>query len=126
MMDSAGARPRDKRKPADSPTRGGRDRHMSNSTDERTLTVPERARELAVNTGQQVMSGLEWWLLRSSEIPTTPFPDRSDFPWAGPLEERWQDVRAELDTVLERREDLPNFQDILRDVAPISRDDQWK
>jgi hypothetical protein len=37
---------------------------MSNSTDEHTLTVPERARELAVNAGQQVMSGLEWWLLR--------------------------------------------------------------
>jgi hypothetical protein len=28
--------------------------------------------------------------------------------------------------VLARHNDLPNFQDILRDVAPISRDDRWK
>ena len=52
---------------------------MSTSAHERALTIPERARELAVKAGQQVMSGLEWWLLRSSEIPTTPFLDRGDF-----------------------------------------------
>ncbi len=93
---------------------------------ERPVTVAERARDAAVNAGQLVMSGFEWWLLRSSLVPTTPFLDRSSFPWAPRLEAGWQDIRAELDTVLARREDLPNFQDILRDVAPISRDDRWK
>ncbi|HKA98654.1 MAG TPA: aspartyl/asparaginyl beta-hydroxylase domain-containing protein, partial [Streptosporangiaceae bacterium] len=99
---------------------------MNNGDRERALTLAERARDLAVDGGQQIMSGLEWWLLRSSEIPTTPFLDRGDFPWADTLEKHWHDVRAELDAVLDRREDLPNFQDILRDVAPISRDDRWK
>ena len=99
---------------------------MNNGDRERALTLAEKARDLAVDGGQQIMSGLEWWLLRSSEIPTTPFLDRSDFPWADTLEKHWHDVRAELDAVLDRREDLPNFQDILRDVAPISRDDRWK
>lgn len=89
-------------------------------------TMGERARDAAVNAGQQVMSGLEWWLLRSSEIPTTPFLDAAAFPWAGTLAGRWREIRAELDQVLGRREELPNFQDILRDVAPISRDDRWK
>ena len=99
---------------------------MNNGDRERALTLAEKARDLAVDGGQQIMSGLEWWLLRSSEIPTTPFLDRSDFPWADTLEKHWHDVRAELDAVLDRREHLPNFQDILRDVAPISRDDRWK
>jgi beta-hydroxylase len=99
---------------------------MNNGDRERALTLAEKARDLAVDGGQQIMSGLEWWLLRSSEIPTTPFLDRGGFPWADTLEKHWHDVRAELDAVLDRREDLPNFQDILRDIAPISRDDQWK
>jgi aspartyl/asparaginyl beta-hydroxylase (cupin superfamily) len=99
---------------------------MGTTAGERGLTITERARDAAVTAGQQLMSGLEWWLLRSSEIPTTPFLDRSDFAWAGALEDGWRDIRAELDGVLARHNDLPNFQDILRDVAPISRDDRWK
>jgi ornithine lipid ester-linked acyl 2-hydroxylase len=99
---------------------------MSATADQRKLTVTERARDMAVTVGQQVMSGFEWWMLRSSQIPTTPFLDRRDFAWAGTLEEHWREIRTELDDVLARRDDLPNFQDILRDVAPISRDDRWK
>lgn len=99
---------------------------MGTITGARGLTVPERARDVTVNAGQWLMSGFERWLLRSSEIPVTPFLDRANFGWAGALEDGWRDIRAELDTVLERRDSLPNFQDILRDVAPISRDDRWK
>ncbi len=99
---------------------------MGTATGERGLTITERARDAAVTAGQQLMSGFEWWLLRSSEIPTSPFLDRQDFAWAGMLENGWREIRAELDEVLGRHEELPNFQDILRDVAPISRDDRWK
>jgi ornithine lipid ester-linked acyl 2-hydroxylase len=93
---------------------------------DQSLTTTERARDAVVSLGQRVMSGFEWWLLRSSQIPTTPFIANAYFPWAGRLEAGWRDIRAELDEVLGRREDLPNFQDILRDVAPISKDDRWK
>ena len=86
----------------------------------------ERAEDAAVNAGQQVMSGLEWWLLRSSEIPATPFPDASSFGWAQTLSSQWRGIRGELEQVLGRRAELPNFQDILRDVARISRDDRCK
>ena len=89
-------------------------------------TFGERARDAAVNAGQQVMSGLEWWLLRSSQIPTTPFLDGGAFPWAASLAGQWPQIRGELEQVLGRRQELPNFQDILPDVAPISRDDRWK
>jgi ornithine lipid ester-linked acyl 2-hydroxylase len=99
---------------------------MSVSTGKRNLTITERARDTVVTAGQYVMSAFEWWLLRSSQIPTTPFLDRAEFAWAGALEDGWREIRAELDDVLTRRRDLPNFQDILRDVAPISHDDQWK
>jgi len=69
---------------------------------------------------------LEWWLLRSSQIPVTPFLDRADFAWAPALEAGWRDIRAELDEVLAQRDELPNIQDIVADTVPISRDDRWK
>jgi hypothetical protein len=80
---------------------------MDTTAGERRLTVTERARDAAVTAGQRLMSAFEWWLLRSSEIPTTPFLDRAEFAWAGAIEDGWQDIRAELDGVLARHEDLP-------------------
>ncbi len=99
---------------------------MSATAPEHPLTLSERARDAAVDAGQLLMSGFEWWLLRSSQIPTTPFLNRADFAWAPALEAGWRDIRAELDEVLSQRDDLPNLQDIVADVKPISRDDRWK
>ena len=90
------------------------------------MTLSERARDAVVDAGQLLMSGFEWWLLRSSQIPVTPFLDRADFAWAPALEAGWRDIRAELDQVLTQRDDLPNIQDIVADTVPISRDDRWK
>ena len=61
---------------------------MSLETREREMTLSERARDAVVDAGQLLMSGLEWWLLRSSQIPVTPFLDRADFAWAPALEAR--------------------------------------
>jgi beta-hydroxylase len=90
------------------------------------MTLSERSRDAVVDAGQLLMSGLEWWLLRSSQIPATPFLDQADFAWAAALEAGWRDIRAELDEVLTQRDDLPNIQDIVADTVPISRDDRWK
>ncbi len=83
-------------------------------------------REASLNLGEAAVYGLEGWLLRSSAVPTTPFLDPEIFPWTKVLEAGWQDIRADLDDVLRHRADLPNFQDISRDVASITDDDQWK
>ncbi|KJE76153.1 aspartyl/asparaginyl beta-hydroxylase domain-containing protein [Ferrimicrobium acidiphilum] len=88
--------------------------------------VREDLREAALNGGEAAIFGLEGWLLKSSIVPTTPFMDPEIFPWTKTLEDGWKDMRAELDELLGRRDDLPNFQDISRDVASISDDDQWK
>lgn len=86
----------------------------------------QKARERAVLAGQQVMSVFESWLLRYSLVPTTPFLDPSLFEWVPHIEAGWQDMRAELEEILVYEEELPNFEDILRDVAPISRQGRWK
>src|SRR5207248_2780996 len=45
-----------------------------------------------------------------------PVYDKATFPWAGKIEKAYPDIRAELERVLVRKADLPNFQDISADV----------
>jgi len=88
--------------------------------------IGERVGQASLEAGAAVLRGFERYVLRSSLVPTTPFLDPDDFAWVGPLEAHWQEIRAELDQVLRRRDDLPNFQDISTDQATITDDDRWK
>lgn len=55
-----------------------------------------------------------------------PVYNPNQFPWVEALNREWLTIRKELEVVLQRREELPNFQDISTDVKTIQRDDQWK
>src|SRR3546814_7047616 len=48
------------------------------------------------------------------------------FAWTQILESNWRLIRTELDQVMQRREQLPAFQQILDEVRTITDDDQWK
>lgn len=48
------------------------------------------------------------------------------FPWSEELERDWYGIRAELDHVLKRQNELPAFQDILADVGELTADRAWK
>jgi beta-hydroxylase len=82
--------------------------------------------DASLQVGAAALRGFERYVLRSSVVPTTPFLDPGDFAWVAGLEAGWTDIRAELDVLLERQADLPNFQDISVDQATITDDDQWK
>lgn len=89
-------------------------------------TLRERVGEASLQAGAAALRGFERYVLRSSLVPTTPFLDADAFPWVAVLEAHWQEIRAELERVLDRRDDLPNFQDISTDQATITDDDRWK
>src|SRR5688572_18936491 len=55
-----------------------------------------------------------------------PVYDNAVFPWVAEIEKATPLIRAELDRVLLRKADLPNFQDISADVKAISTDQGWK
>jgi beta-hydroxylase len=61
-----------------------------------------------------------------SLLGNPPVYDPKQFPWVADVEREWLKIRGELDVVLLRREELPNFQDISTDVKSIQRDNQWK
>ena len=49
------------------------------------------------------------------------------FPWVFEVESEWSVIRAELDELLLRREELPNLHDISEELWPPGpRDDGWK
>lgn len=52
--------------------------------------------------------------------------DNAVFPWAQEIEREWLTIRAELDRVLTRKDELPGFHEISTDVATITQDRDWK
>jgi aspartyl/asparaginyl beta-hydroxylase (cupin superfamily) len=88
--------------------------------------VRVRGYELAVQGGAAVLGRLERLIADASLVGDAPFFDPGLFPWTAELEAAWQDIREELDAVLEHRDALPNFQDLSVDQATITDDDRWK
>lgn len=64
--------------------------------------------------------------MRHSRVGNPPVYDNAVFPWAGEVAREWRVIRAELEQVLKRKEELPGFHEIATDVATISRDRDWK
>jgi beta-hydroxylase len=52
--------------------------------------------------------------------------ENKTFPWAAELETHWRKIRAELDQVMVYRDQMPSFQDILKEVSTIQTDNDWK
>ncbi|MFN8650726.1 MAG: aspartyl/asparaginyl beta-hydroxylase domain-containing protein [Gemmatimonadales bacterium] len=79
-----------------------------------------------VTLGAAFVRSFERGIARASLIPTTPFLDKNQFAWTRVLEESTPVFRRELEALLPRRAELPNFQDISRDQRHLSQDDGWK
>ena len=73
-----------------------------------------------------LVSAVEKLNLRCARFGNPPVYDNATFPWAAEIEREWHLIRAELDQLLVRKEDLPNFHDISKDVSTISTDARWK
>ena len=54
------------------------------------------------------------------------FFDAESFPWASTIEAEWLAVRRELEAILVRREEIPNFQDISEAQKVLTEGEQWK
>ncbi len=90
------------------------------------MSEKKKKHRLSVALGLWVIKRIEQVLVRYSLVGDTPFLPSSAFDWVDLLEANWKTIRAELDQVLETPERIPNFQDISRDQANITRDDKWK
>lgn len=96
---------------------------MEEATGESTLKRPET---LAERLGAWFMERLEGAVAAYSRVGDRPVFDKAQFPWAADIEREWQVIRRELDAVLERTSELPNFHDVVSEVKTITTDDNWK
>ncbi|WP_338148130.1 ornithine lipid ester-linked acyl 2-hydroxylase OlsC [Neoroseomonas eburnea] len=64
--------------------------------------------------------------LRFTRVGNPPVHDNATFPWAREIEKDWHLIRAELDPLLQRQQDLPSFHELSGDVKTISADSAWK
>jgi beta-hydroxylase len=88
--------------------------------------VRQRIVDLTILIGEWLLDRLDRLVAHFSAIGNPELFDERDFLWAAGLEAHWDTIRRELDAVLERRDALPNFQDISTDQATITDDDRWK
>lgn len=56
----------------------------------------------------------------------TTFFDPQDYPWVAAVEAEWPLIRKELDVLLQRREEIPNFQDVSVKQNVLTEGEQWK
>ena len=74
----------------------------------------------------QVVARAERLNLKYSKVGNPPIYDNAVFPWTREVERAWPAIRAELDRVLVRKDDLPGFHELATDVSTISQDKGWK
>lgn len=91
-----------------------------------TKTRKKRKHRPSVAVGLWIIKRIERILVHYSLVEDRPVFDAAEFGWIKPLEADWRRIRAELDEVLKKPAELPNFQDISRDQVNITRDDRWK
>jgi aspartyl/asparaginyl beta-hydroxylase (cupin superfamily) len=56
----------------------------------------------------------------------TEFFEPDEFPWIADVEARADEIKEELDGLLARVDQLPNFQDIQEEQRMLTQDDRWK
>lgn len=89
-------------------------------------------RKFTVPSGRIAAAGLRFqaWaekLIVKASLNGDPYTyDPAVFPWVGEVSAEWKLIRAELDKVMLVRDQIPSFQDILKEAEAITKDDSWK
>jgi len=87
------------------------------------LTPPK---SLSGRIGLAMQDSLESFVAKVSVNGDPHIYDAKTFPWVAEVEADWKNVRAELDQVMQYRDQIPSFQDILKEVSTIQSDNDWK
>lgn len=63
---------------------------------------------------------------RCSKVSNDAVLDTAAFPWVAAFERDWRGIRSELEAVLDRKDELLGFQDVLADLDSVTQDRGWK
>jgi len=65
-------------------------------------------------------------LIEHTPSGRTEFFDTANFPWIADVEAHADEIREELNGLLAKVDQLPNFQDIQQEQQRLTQDDRWK
>src|ERR1700761_1357580 len=105
---------------------------METTTSPQTLHFSDRKHRLAPpksfmgRTSLALQDAIESFVARVSINGDPQIYETRTFPWAAELETDWKKIRIELDQVMQYRDQIPSFQDILKEVSAIQTDNDWK
>ncbi len=92
-----------------------------------TCVVTEKPkRSLLYKLGKKLRPQFNSFLAKNSLVGNPEFFENSQFPWTAELEKNWQDVRAELDSLLKNEGAIPALRDISPDHRRIAKDHNWR
>ncbi|HET7911591.1 MAG TPA: aspartyl/asparaginyl beta-hydroxylase domain-containing protein [Pseudolabrys sp.] len=74
----------------------------------------------------RIVAAVETLNVALSKFGNPPIYDDAVFPWSRLIEKEWRAIRAELDRILIRKDELPGFHELAADVSTISQDRGWK
>ncbi len=77
-------------------------------------------------TGTRLLHFAERRIANNSVYGDLPVFDSHSFPWVNIIEQQASTIAKELEGVLLRHDELPNFQDVTPGVDNINTDDHWK
>ena len=99
---------------------------QDNSQNEEYRKADYETKEYANGFIASFIKMVENFNVRFSKYGNPPIYENSTFPWVKEIEDNWEKIREEIDQVMERREELPSFHEILPEVKTITNDDNWK
>jgi ornithine lipid ester-linked acyl 2-hydroxylase len=108
------------------------DHDVSTDTDGSSATSAGKARglpwlrRLVMKAGKRTLRRVGEFQARHSLVGTGPVLDNAEFAWVAELEQSTERIRAELDAVLVRPQDIPSFHQLSPDQHRISKGDNWK
>jgi beta-hydroxylase len=89
-------------------------------------TFRAKRRVFVKDHGRRMLQALDRYLGRASLVGDHPFFPADLFPYNQTLEDNWEAIRAELDRLLQHREQIPPFHQISPDQYRISTGDNWR
>jgi ornithine lipid ester-linked acyl 2-hydroxylase len=81
---------------------------------------------LLYRVGVPILNAFDFVIKRTSLIGDASLIDPARFPWARELEEDWGVIRDELESLIASQREIPNLQDVSKDLSHLTQDDKWK
>lgn len=89
-------------------------------------THPNPPKEYVSKPLSAFINWVETQNIKYSLVGNPPVYDKATFAWVAEVEGEWMKIREELDEIMQYKDELPNFHEIMSELKTITQDKHWK